>query len=236
MGGTIDQPLNRVSLRAHSCVKTVLFNEIVFSNKISSNSLAFNTVLINGIEVPLDNKIFTDFNYWELQWTASSTETYNINVQYGQAPSTYDYIDTDNFVGIEGQPMQASMIKKHSLSDGDWYVRATLYDSNGDLVAYTGEISFLIDSTATTTINSNGYPNGSGVGYNPAATTTLNELNTTCDATSNFFTSSLCNMFFYLFAPSDTVLTRYTSLKVTIPLRRKQNEMKKINLATSYQH
>lgn len=163
------------------------------------------------ITAPLNFSTVKDFTSWQLLYGVNSTTSNLIlTVQYGTSPTEILYTDSES---VSFQPYQVaySLTKLHALSQGNWYAQLFVYDLNQDVVGYFPQVTFLVDQASGDIIDING--------STYTSTSTLSNLNTSCDSTSNLFTNSLCNLFYFLFIPSQSALNSFISLKDTMLIK-----------------
>lgn len=151
----------------------------------------------NGASAP-------DFSNWVLSLNSALTATnVKVRVFYG-ASTTPAFVDTRTFASLNsGGGFDFQVPKSRALSTGTYYAQAYLY-VNDDLVGYSSQNQF--------TITTEGVPFITQFGDTFGGTSTVSNLNTTCDPNSSLFQNSLCKLVTFLFYPSPQALDAFTSL------------------------
>lgn len=154
-----------------------------------------------------------DFPNWQVIYhsTASTTSATKLIVYYWGTGSTTMPLSFDSEVVPLGftEPVSWSLIKSVYLTDGTYTAQAEIMSVDScdnetppncqtTSLALSAETAFTIDNLG---------------GQDPySATTTLNDMNATCDPKSGLFQYSLCKLFQFLFVPSNKIKARYSSL------------------------
>lgn len=103
-----------------------------------------------------------DFPAWNIRYNLSSSTYGSAIIYYGQTPT--EVYDHTGFVDIPAgldpnailyqQNSTAAILKKNSLSVGNWFAQALLLDDNNNLIASSSVIMFSVENTGLLTTTS----------------------------------------------------------------------------------
>jgi len=144
---------------------------------------------------------YKDFPNFQFDYDYSTSSLLYLTVYYGLSSSSPEF---NNSEIVSSGFYRYAISKTHQLSNGTYFYYGTLSTSDINL-ATSSIIQFDID-------NQNGIDNFTG-GVIYTSTSSLSDLNTSCDSASNLFTNSLCNLFYFLFIPSQAAINSFSSIQ-----------------------
>jgi len=166
----------------------------------------------------------SDFQNWALNfyideaYQETAKEFWSIGVawhiQSGTNLEDYVFMDFGELTQTSIEAMLAGVPKKTEMaSSTTYYARAFLIDTRNPInftqdhvLAYSSEYVFEVNST-------NMAGNSSWTLYNPTTSTESKGWEYSCDLSKGFFSSTMCNMFLFLFYPMSSDLDKWVSLK-----------------------
>jgi hypothetical protein len=150
---------------------------------------------------PLNGASTTDFYSWFVNVTSTdltNLSTTTLTVFYDRlSTSTFSASDTIGFNTARGEiqliPKANDLIFPPLVNGTTWYARADIK---------SGGVTFAQSPLATFQVNF-------GNAYSYSTSTTINNLNASCEADSNIFASSICKWLLSLFYPSNEALSQF---------------------------
>jgi len=188
----------------------------------TSTPSEFETALLKPVPVlDLDDLVFlnnattTDFGYWaiwlplnEAALEALNASSTSMVVEYGRNSSTsFEFSDSRDFVtewddGTQWQRFAKTriLIFPPLTSPATWYARVKLKQGSTTIsTSPTAQFDVYYSQEIADTF--------------PNSTSTINELNFSCDNTEGVFYQSVCKALLFLFKPSDDSLDKFLDIK-----------------------
>lgn len=166
-----------------------------------------------------------DFTFWEFDYTLSNPTSsidiyYNVFVEYIASSTSSTFRSLGNYLSATGQDSGSFSVFKGTLLPPDTYTAtSTLFSVDlNDCQNPPSEFEACnnFDQYASTTLATDNITfsvAGFLSYFDPYnSTSTINNLSATCDASSNFFSESLCKMFITLFIPSQDSLEQFDGI------------------------
>lgn len=177
---------------------------------------------------PEDEEILPhDFTNWTFSYTLANPTSsddlyYGLDIFYTASSTSISYFEVvDSFIKAEGQGSGSISTFKDLLLAPDTYTATSTFysvdltDCEQDLEAGIYCDSFLQFASTTLAIDNITFETQGFASYFDDinnSTSTISNLNATCDASSNFFSQSLCKMFITLFIPSQESLSQFDGI------------------------
>jgi hypothetical protein len=172
-----------------------------------------------SITFPVNESSATDPNRWDLNWNVgNSTSTgFIFEINYGTSSTTPEFQQLILYPNNEDPGEPVSFGKERVLENGLYFAQAIMNEIDYSTctkdpgqgcddytlvpVATSSQISFTVTSA------SEGF-------LNPfSSTSTLSNLNTTCDQTSGLFETSFCKLGMFLFLPKETAFRQFNGIQ-----------------------
>lgn len=159
-----------------------------------------------------------DFNNWGLDWNIGENNTstaFIFEVNYGTNSTTPDFQDVFLYPNNTDPGEPVDFPKGNLLTPGVYYAQAVMKGIDFTSCSNQTECSDYTDYTVATSqqISFQFYYPGSSL-WDPFNTSsTIPELNSTCDPDSNYFAFSLCKMLQFLFLPSNDSFSQFSGIQ-----------------------
>jgi hypothetical protein len=160
--------------------------------------------------IPQNNASTSDFSRWQVHLeNLVQNTTYSVSVAYTLTPiSSGGLTDTLTFNSGGGGAPQNIYIPKsaplaYAISNSNWVATSTLISSGTSLATSTAVFTIFAQSFNFSSSTQTALPTGTST------------LTATCDPNSGFVNNSLCNIFVFLFVPSQDALNNFSLLKTS---------------------